>query len=106
MLKLVRVLVGAATLCSVTPAIFAQDQRPAGLEKPKKEDLFFSGNVTGLTPDQVTVSRRTLTLTTITKTFARDANTIVEGKLQMKARVTVKFEKTEAGERALRVVVR
>jgi hypothetical protein len=59
-----------------------------------------------LTPDRVTVTRRTLTLSSVTKIFLIDADTKVEGKLQVRARVTVKFEKTDAGERAVRIIVR
>jgi hypothetical protein len=43
----------------------------------------------------------------VTKVFLMDAQTRVEGgRLQPKARVTVKFEKTDDGERAVRVIVR
>ncbi len=100
-------LVGAAGLLSVTPTVRAQESHPVGQATPKKsEDQFFSGNVTALKPDKVTVSRRTLTLTTITRTFLLDGGTVIEGKLQPKARVTVKLEKTDAGERAVRIIVR
>ena len=102
-----RILVGVAALVSVTPIVGAQDTPPAEQEKPKRnQDQFFSGNVVALTSENLTVSRRTLTLTTFTKTFLLDSNSVIEGKLQPKARVTVKFEKTDAGELALRIIVR
>lgn len=107
MIKFVRVLVGIAALASMRPIAAAQDQHPAQQEKPKRtEDQFFSGNVVELTPERCTVSRRTLSLTTVTKTFLIDSNTVIEGKLHPKARVTVKFEKNDAGDRAVRILVR
>jgi hypothetical protein len=45
-------------------------------------------------------------LSAVTKVFLMDSGTRVDGKLQPKARVTVKFEKTDGGERAVRVIVR
>ena len=59
-----------------------------------------------LTADKLTVSRRTLSLTAVTRVFLMDATTRIEGKLQPKARVTVKFEKTDAGDRAVHIIVR
>ena len=56
--------------------------------------------------DRVTVTRRTLTLTWVTKTFLLDSDTKIEGTLKPKARVTVKFEKTEDGDRAIHIIVR
>ena len=71
------------------------------------QEPFFSGNVVSVTADRLTVTRRTLSLSTVTKVFLMDAQTRVEGgRLQPKARVTVKFEKTDDGERAVRVIVR
>ena len=54
----------------------------------------------------MTVSRRTLTMSLVTRVFLLDSNTRVEGKLVAKARVTVKFEKTDEGDRAVHIIVR
>ena len=91
-------------MSAVVPYSIAQET-----PQPKTEhaqDTFFSGNVLSLTAEKVTVSRRTMALTSVTKVFLLDANTQIEGKLQAKARVTVKFEKTEDGERAVHIIVR
>ena len=101
-----RVLIGAAALASVTPSAVAQDERPPQEQKGHAQDTFFSGNVVSVSADNVTVTRRTLTLTWVTKTFLLDAETKVEGNLRPKARVTVKFEKTDDGDRAVHIIVR
>ncbi len=98
-----RVLVCAAALGAAAPDSVAQDQ-PQKTEHA--QDTFFSGNVVTVSPEKFTVSRRTLTLTAVTRVFLLDSNTQIEGKLQPKARVTVKFEKTDAGERAVHIIVR
>jgi len=102
-LKFVRVLICAMVLGSSVPASIAQEQADP---QQKSEATFFSGNVVSVSPDKVTVARRTLGLTTITRVFLRDENTQIEGKLQAKARVTVKFEKTDDGDLAVRIIVR
>jgi hypothetical protein len=88
-----------------SPAI-AQDQHSETKNAPHDQGSFFSGNVVSVTADKLVVSRRTLSLTTVSKTFLLDGNTKVEGKLQPKARVTVKFEQTDAGDHAVHIIVR
>ena len=90
-------------LGSSVPASIAQEQADP---QQKSEATFFSGNVVSVSADKVTVARRTLGLTTVTRVFLRNENTQVEGNLQAKARVTVKFEKTDEGDLALRIIVR
>lgn len=106
MFKLVRVLVALAALFSGAFMVRAQNKHPPEQAKRQPEEHFFAGNVVGLTSDTLTVSRRTVTLTTVTKIFLRDANTVIEGKLKLRSRVTVKFEKADNAERAQRIVVR
>ena len=108
MLKLLRLLVTVAVVSSVAPGSSAQDQPdpPQQQKTGHSQDTFFSGNVVSVTKDKLTVSRRTLTLTLVTRVFLLDANTQIEGTLQPKARVTVKFEKTEDGDRAVHIIVR
>ena len=86
----------------------AQEQPSAQPKTEHAQDTFFSGNVVSLTTDKVTVSRRTLALSTVTRVFLLDAATQIEGKakLEPKARVTVKFEKTDDGDRAVHIIVR
>ena len=108
MLKLVRLLLCATALSSVAPYSIAQGQQAPQQKTERAQDTFFSGNVVSVTAEKLTVSRRTLTLTSVTKVFLLDSNTQIEGKgkLQPKARVTVKFEKTDDGERAVHIIVR
>lgn len=103
MLKLVRILLGAAALYGVATGSMAQDPQT---KTEQAQDTFFSGNVVSVTADKLTVSRRTLSLTAVTRVFLLDSKTQIEGKLQPKARVTVKFEKTDEGDRAVRIIVR
>jgi hypothetical protein len=103
-LKLVRVLLCAAALTVIAPYSIAQEQPPP--PQQKAQDTFFSGNVVSVTTDKLTVSRRTLTLSSVTRVFLLDANTQIEGTLKAKARVTVKFEKTDDGDRAVHIIVR
>jgi hypothetical protein len=102
----VRVLICAAVLSVVVSHSIAQDQQAPQPKAGRTQDTFFSGNIVSVTSDKLTVSRRTLGLSSVTKVFLLDSNTQIEGKLQPKARVTVKFEKTDDGERAIRIIVR
>jgi hypothetical protein len=104
-LKLVRVSLCAAALSGVAPSIAQETQTPPP-KTERAQDTFFSGNVVSVTAEKVTVSRRTLALTSVTRVFLLDSDTKIEGKLQPKARVTVKFEKTDDGDRAVRIIVR
>ena len=82
-------------------------QEPEASPKAQSpQETFFSGNVVSVTADKLTVTRRTLTLSSVTRVFSLDSGTRIDGKLQPKARVTVRFEKTENGDRAVRVIVR
>jgi hypothetical protein len=103
-----RIVSLALALCALSLGGFAIAQEQPGENKnvPHEQGSFFSGNVVSVTAEKVVVSRRTLSLTTVSKTFTIDGNTKVEGKLQPKARVTVKFEKTDAGDHAVHIVVR
>lgn len=106
MLKFVRVLVCAVVVCSPAPLSMAQEQAPPQQKAERPQETFFSGNVVSVGADKLTVSRRTLSLSLVTRVFLLDSNTQIEGKLQPKARVTVKFEKTEDGDRAVHIIVR
>ncbi len=77
-----------------------------GSKPPHTQETFFSGNVVSFDSEKLTVTRRTMTLSWITKTFTLDADTSVEGTLKPKARVTIKFIKTPDGNRAIHIIVR
>jgi hypothetical protein len=91
--------------CTFVPDSLAQEGSPPQSAE-RAQEPFFSGNVVSVTSEKLTVVRRTLALSTVTRVFLLDGETRIEGKLQPKARVTVKFEKTDAGDRAVRVIVR
>lgn len=67
----------------------------------------FSGFVTDFTPTTVAVSRKNASGNEMVhKVFVIDAQTKVEGKIKLKARVTVQFMIDADSSRALRVIVR
>lgn len=74
--------------------------------QPAQPYEFFSGDVVELTAEQVTVERKVRGKEQQKHTFLLRADTKVEGKLAVKARVTVGFKTTEEGDIAVRVIVR
>ena len=98
-----------AAVISIAATYSVAQERPVPQQKSEHaQDTFFSGNVVSLTAEKLTVTRRTLALNSVTRVFLLDSATQIEGKakLQPKARVTVKFEKTEDGDRAVHIIVR
>jgi hypothetical protein len=100
-----RILTGALLLL-LSPVCFipARAQGAAPSEQPHSE--FFSGVVTTLAEDKITVFRTVLGKSPETRTFLITAETRVEGKLRVKVRVTVRYTREEEGDRALHVIVR
>jgi hypothetical protein len=84
------------------PVAKAQDAPAA--EQSHSE--FFSGVVTSLSDDKITVFKTVLGKNSETRTFLITPDTRVEGKLRLKARVTVRYAREEEGERALHIIVR
>ena len=80
----------------------AQDNAPS--EQPRSE--FFSGVVTTLADDRITVFKTVLGKSSETRTFLITPETRVEGKLRVKVRVTVRYTRQEDGDRALHIIVR
>jgi hypothetical protein len=84
-----------------------QDNAPGTHAKKPQPDDKFSGTITQLTADSVTVVRTVPAKDAVTRTFALDAKTKVEGHLRVQARVTVQYESPEDGQyRATRIIVR
>jgi Domain of unknown function (DUF5666) len=80
-------------------------------DAPKKAAVIandkFSGTVTALSPDSVTVVRAVPARDAVTRKFLLDAQTKVEGKLRIKARVTVQYSVEDEGQfRAVHIIVR
>ena len=98
------------TLQPLATAMPRQESAP-GVQEPAKKatpaDDIFSGTVTALTDDSVTVVRKVPARDAVTQKFARDAQTKVEGRLKLKARVSVRYETAEDGQlRAVHIIVR
>jgi hypothetical protein len=85
-----------------------QDQAPAPPtpKKPAASEIF-SGMVTDLSAESLTVVRSGIARESVKRTFILDAQTTVEGKLKAKARVSVRYATEEDGQfRALHIIVR
>jgi hypothetical protein len=102
MLELVRKLLISILL--LTALAFAQDSNPAPVQ-PKPQ--VFSGFVTDFTSAALSVSRKNASgKEMVHKSFIMDTQTKVEGKIKLKARVTVQFTIDGENNRAVRVIVR
>ncbi len=108
-----------AILLIVAGAQFAPSARPqdnASLEKPTdkpdnaksepKYDQTFSGPIVELTATKITVSRSILGKPAEKHTFWINSDTRIEGRLRVKAKVTVGYVTTDDGDVAKLVVVR
>jgi hypothetical protein len=97
-----------AAFLALAPArlSFCQDT-PAAPPKVEVKSEIFSGTVTELAPDSVLVVRKSTGKEPVSRKFLLDAQTRIEGKLRLNARVTVRFE-TGADEpvHALHIIVR
>jgi len=91
-------------LLSPVSSISLRAQDTAPVEQPQSE--FFSGVVTALAGDTLTVSKALLGKNTETRKFAITAETRVEGRLRVKARVTVRYVHDDEVDRALHIIVR
>ncbi len=77
---------------------------PAGM---KEVETFFSGSVVAVSTTEITVRRRALISNATTKTFAMDAETKIEGKVRVKASVTIRYVTDDEGQaRAIQIIVR
>ena len=79
-------------------------QREAA-QQPEAETDTFSGTVTDLKPDRVAVRRSIAGSTAEIKAFLIQPDTRVEGKLRLKARVTVRFVVNADGEAVAKLIV-
>jgi len=91
-------------LLSSSGTVPARAQRSAAAEQPHSE--FFSGIVTELSAERITVVRTVLGKNSDMRAFSITPETRVEGKLHLKVKVTVRYVKDEAGDRALHIIVR
>ena len=81
-------------------------QDPPAAEDGSNKTDFFSGIVTELNQTSLTVNRKGIGQDSATHTFTIDAKTRVEGKLRVRAKVTVRFVSDEQGLVAVHIIVR
>jgi hypothetical protein len=98
------VLVGTLLLLSPISSFPMWAQEDTHSEQPQSE--FFSGIVTELAADKIMVLKTVLGKNSDTRAFLITKETQVEGKLRVKARVTVRYAHEEDSNRALRIIVR
>jgi hypothetical protein len=92
--------VALVTLSAFASGSYAQESTPPAQNIPaqkKPSNDVFSGSVTELTADSVTVVRKVPARDPVARKFVLDAQTKVEGHLHLKARVTVRYEAAEDG---------
>jgi hypothetical protein len=99
-------LLACALLLLLTPALLIPlgAQSPPATDQPHKE--FFSGVITALTDTQITVSKNVLGKSSDVRVFLIAKETRVEGKLHLKARVTVRYTHADDGDHAVHIIVR
>jgi hypothetical protein len=97
------VIVGGALF---TTAGWSQETAKAATAKSEpKYDETFSGPIVELSATKVTVSRSILGKPAEKRTFSIKPDTRIEGKLRVRAKVTVGFVTTDDGEDVARLVV-
>jgi len=95
-------------ICLYSGIAFAQEALQAK-DVPSSEPHFddtFAGPIIELTADKLTVSRSILGKPAEKRTFLIKPDTRIEGRLRVRARVTVGFTKTDEGDIAKLIVVR
>ena len=100
------VATGLVFLLLATPAVKVLHAQQEDSSTEQARGDFFSGTITVLTEDKITVIRTVLGKSSETRTFAITPATKVEGKLRVKLRVTVRFTKDEDVDKALHIIVR
>lgn len=75
--------------------------------KATPANSYFSGTVTEVKPDSITVVRKLPAKDPVARTFVMDGKTTIEGHIREKTRVTVRYAMQEDGAlRAVHVIVR
>ena len=95
-----------ALLLFLSPALIATAQAQAAPRTEQPASDFYSGVITAVAPDKITVFKTVLGKSSETRTFLITKETRVEGKLKMKVRVTVRYAHEDDGDRALHIIVR
>jgi hypothetical protein len=102
-----RITVALALALLAAPGLAPAQDPPAPAPKKAPANDIFSGTVTELSAEAVTVERTALLRDAVKRTFVLDSQTVVEGKLRQKARVTVRYVTAESGQfQAIHIIVR
>ena len=101
LLKSVLILVLSVPL--LLQVVHAQEQ---GIAPPETSYEFFSGTISQLPSAQIAVARILSGKPAENRIFLINSDTKIEGKLRLKARVTVGFKPTPDGDLAVRIIVR
>lgn len=105
-LQLARLVLLAGGL-TVSPAIAAQETSPKAQENPSEPQYeAFSGLILETSAEKITVSRSILGKPAEKRTFLIKPDTKIEGKLRVKAKVTVGYVSSDEGDIARLIVVR
>jgi hypothetical protein len=92
-----RIALFLALSLSIPGRLSAQESDTAAPKAVVPSELIFSGTVTQLSDRSLTVVRKGAGQPPVTREFARDDRTTVEGKLRNKARVTVRYTAMDDG---------
>ena len=85
------------------PVVHAQEP---GITPPEPSYEFFSGTISQLPSGHIAVARTVSGKPAENRSFLINSETKIEGKLRLKARVTVGFKPTPDGDLAVRIIVR
>ncbi len=86
------------------PAKSGGDKSPSAKSEPKYDETF-SGPIVEVSATKITVSRSILGKPAEKRTFLIKSDTRIEGKLRVRAKVTVGFVTTDEGDDIARLVV-
>lgn len=87
-------------------ALFLASAQESQQAKAKAQNDTFSGNIVELSAGKLTVSRSILGGQAVRRTFLIQPDTKIQGKLRVKAKVTVGFVSTDDGDVARLIMVR
>jgi hypothetical protein len=95
----------ALMLSGATRSVYPQNTAQAGNTQAK--DQFFTGTVTAIDDESLTVNRMVLGKNSSTKIFVVTTETRFEGgKPRVRSQVTVRYVTTDEGDRAVNVILR
>jgi hypothetical protein len=105
--RLPRALLLAIALTAGCASVRLAAQAPSAPPAAAAVSNIFTGTITELKTESITVVRRVTGQAAVTRSFVRDAQTTVEGRLRLKSRVTIRFRMLDDGSfAAVHIIVR